>query len=761
MAESAVHIFGVRHHGPGSARSLVRALERLAPDLILVEGPPEADDLVAFAAREELAPPVALLIYDPEKPADAATYPFAVFSPEWQALQYGVKTGVSVRFMDLPQGIQMALATERAEAAAAAGDAGLEFPGLPQRDPLGWLAQAAGEPDGEQWWERMFEHRRDGADAFAAVLAAMGELRAAGVDWTRTADETRLAALREAHMRQTIRAAERAGRARIAVVCGAWHAPALATRPPAREDAALLKGLPKTKVAATWIPWTYGRLAFASGYGAGIHSPGWYEFLWQGRALAADRLATRWLAKVARLLRAEDYDASAGGVIEAVRLAESLAALRGRGLPGLPELNEATRGVLCGGDELPLGLIAERLIVAERLGTVPDDTPAVPLARDLAREQKRLRLKPELLPRDLDLDLRTENDLDRSRLLHRLRLLGIDWGERRPQPGAQKGTFHEFWQLAWEPEFAVAVIQAGVWGATLPLAATAKIRHAAAHADNLPALTALVDGTLLADLPAAAEVLLARLASVAAVAADVGLLMDALAPLANLLRYGNVRQSDATVVAGVVTGLVTRIVIGLPGACASLDDAAAGELFDRLLTTHAAVQLLQNPDHSEAWLAVLRQLADQAGLHGLVAGRACRLLLEARRVTPAEAAQRLAFALSVAHAPAQSAAWVEGWLRAGGLVLVHDDALWRVLDDWVTALPPDHFTTVLPLLRRTFETFAVGERRQLATRVAAAEGGRGVGAGRSAAPDEFDVARGDLALPLLAQILGLKLESTP
>ena len=60
------------------------------------------------------------------------------------------------------------------------------------------------------------------------------------------------------------------------------------------------------------------------------------------------------------------------------------------------------------------------------------------------------------------------------------------------------------------------------------------------------------------------------------------------------------------------------------------------------------------------------------------------------------------------------------------------DVLWRVLDDWVTALPPDHFTTVLPLLRRTFETFAVGERRQLATRVATAEGGRGTGAGRSA-----------------------------
>ena len=45
-------------------------------------------------------------------------------------------------------------------------------------------------------------------------------------------------------------------------------------RGPAKDDAALLKGLPKAKVAATWVPWTYGRLATASGYGAGVSSPG-------------------------------------------------------------------------------------------------------------------------------------------------------------------------------------------------------------------------------------------------------------------------------------------------------------------------------------------------------------------------------------------------------------------------------------------------------------------------------------------------------
>src|SRR5262249_19291132 len=149
-------------------------------------------------------------------------------------------------------------------------------------------------------------------------------------------------------------------------------------------------------------------------------------------------------------------------------------------------------------------------------------------------------------------------------------------------------------------------------------------------APDLPALTAWLDSTLLADLPAAAEYLMVRLQAVAAVASEVGHLMEALPPLANILRYGNVRQTDATMVAGIVEGLVARICIGLPGACGSLNDEAAGEMFDKILGCHAAINLLQNAEHTAAWQGVLHQLADSPNLHGLVSGRACRLLLEAQ-----------------------------------------------------------------------------------------------------------------------------------
>jgi hypothetical protein len=559
---------------------------------------------------------------------------------------------------------------------------------------------------------------------------------------------------REAHMRQTIRQAESEGFKRIAVVCGAWHAPVLKSMPPSEEDAALLKGLAKTKVIATWVPWTFGRLAFHSGYGAGIESPGWYHHLWRTgqEGLTPTQVAIHWMTRVAHLLRAEDLDASSASIIESVRLAESVAAVRNRALPGLQELNEATQTVLCFGEALPLRLIHEKLIVGETLGKVPDETPMVPLQQDLQREQKRLRFPPEATKKIFDLDLRSENDLARSRLLHRLNLLNIPWGESE-RAGSKKGTFHEVWRVQWEPEFAVRIIEAAVWGNTVATAAGNFAADAARNATDLPALTGLLNRTLLADLPEAASQLMQRIQNEAAVASDVGQLMSALPPLVQIQRYGNVRQTDVGMVTGVVNGLVARVCIGLPTACSSLNNEAAATMFDLLLETNGAITLLQNAEQLAAWHHALRQLADQQGIHGLLSGRCCRLLLEAGVLASEEVATHMSLALSTANQPAQAAAWVEGFLKGSGLLLLHDDALWEVLDSWVTRLNGDAFTAVLPLLRRTFSTFHAPERRKMGERIKLGSVAKPVSTKASTA---FDIRRAETVLPLMAQLLGLK-----
>lgn len=714
-------VFGIRHHGPGSARTLERALAQLEPDTILIEGPPEADALLTLASSEDMAPPVALLAYVPDRPGTAAFWPFARFSPEWRAILYAHEHRIPVRFNDLPAA--NSLVQER----------------RPRRkvreDPLGALAEVAGHGDAERWWEDVVESQREGLGAFEALIEAMEALREAFPD-----DDPR-EEQREASMRQQIRKAIKDGADNIAVVCGAWHAPALTSLGPAAPDARTLKGLPKTKVAMTWVPWTYGLLARESGYGAGVDSPAWYDQLFE----TDDEPVPRWLARAARLLRAEGLDASAAQVVDATRLATALAGIRDRPLAGLDELLDATRSVLCFGSEIPLKIVREELVVGHRLGEVPEDTPMVPLQQDVSRLQRRLRLKPDAQPKEVTLDLRRENDRERSRLLHRLNVLDVHWGE--PVEARGLGTFKEAWRLEWQPSLAVDLIHAGRWGTTVEAAAGARASAAAQDRDSVAALAALADAVLLADLPAALEAVLRALADLAALDRDTADLMAAVPPLAGILRYGDVRGSDTSAVAGVLRGIVLRSAVGLPGAGVGADEETGTKLAELVDGVNSALALLEDADLTRAWRESLRRVANAGRLPGTLSGRATRLLHDVGQLDSTQVAQAMARALSPGEEPERGASWIEGFIGTSGLVLVHDPELLRVLDDWIEQVGPDAFTSVLPLLRRAFSVLPAGERRRLGERLKR---------GAQAAPEQaapLDLGRARPALETLARLL--------
>ncbi|MFD7550268.1 DUF5682 family protein [Streptomyces sp. NPDC059578] len=794
-------LLGVRHHGPGSARAVAAALDAAGPRAVLIEGPPEADALLPLAADPAMRPPVALLAHVLDGPGPSASsapavsyacWPFADFSPEWVALRWALRHGVPVRFIDLPAAHSLARAVPDADAPEGA-------PAPQHADPLAVLAGLAGYEDPEHWWEDVVEHRgttatdqstlSDSSDPlapfapFEALAEAMTALREAPpyADTTGTdpghVDDWDL--IREAHMRLRLRAARREFGDDVAVVCGAWHVPALGARVAVSADRARLRGLPKVKAELTWVPWTHRRLAQAGGYGAGIESPGWYGHLFR----CVDRPVERWLIEVAGLLRDEGRTVSPAHVIEAVRLAGTLAALRGRPLPGLPETLDAVRAVMCEGSDVPLALVHDRLVVGDVLGRVPDGTPAVPLQRDLTRLQRRLRLTPEAGDRERHLDLRNETDAARSRLLHRLRLLGVAWGEPSDAPGST-GTFREGWRLRWEPELSVRVAEAGVWGTTVHAAATARARADAVSAGHLADVTALAERCLLAGLGDALPVVVRVLADRAALDTDVGRLAVALPALVRSVRYGDVRGTGTGALRKVAEGLADRICVGLPSACASLDEEAAARMCGQLEAVHGAVRLLAETAETGAtaeaagapdtaapargplprWYAVLRVLADRDTVSATVRGRAARVLLDDGELPEDGAARLMGLALSPGTPPREAAAWLDGFLGQGpdgGLLLVHDQRLRNLVDGWLCAVPEGAFTDVLPLLRRTFSGYGPAIRRTLGELVR----GRPRAGETTAGPDGFgpetDRARSAAVLPVLALLLGAPAPATP
>ena len=361
-------------------------------------------------------------------------------------------------------------------------------------------------------------------------------------------------------------------------------------------------------------------------------------------------------------------------------------------------------------------LIGTDLLIGDSIGEVPGDAPMVPLQHDLLKEQKRLRLRPEALERVLDLDLRTPTDLERSHLLHRLRLLGVPWGEVRAATG--KGTFKETWALRWQPEHLVTLVEKAAAGNTVAIAAAATVSEAAESSGDLRVLAGLVGDVVLADLPRAVEAVLDRVGTIAAVAADVAALMDAAGPLAAVRRYGSVRKTDVDLVARTLDGLLPRIVAGLPPAVASLDDEAAAAMDKRIIATDDAVQLVESADHTDAWRACLGRIVASTNVHGLVRGGAARRLFDAGTISADDVGTQMSLALSVGTDLAQAAAWLEGFFRGSGLLLLHDTRLLGLIDDWVRGVPADRFDDFVPLVRRTFSTFPQPERRQLGQQLA-------------------------------------------
>lgn len=756
---SSVHVLGIRHHGPGSARLVERALAVLRPDCVLIEGPPELTAILTFAASPEMVPPIAGFVYATDRPELASFDPFASFSPEWVALRYALANDLPVRFMDLPvandlalRAAEMARVAELLERANAAPDE--EFAPAPppvslglraRLDPIGLLAELAGAGDPEQWWEDVVEHRSvsaeggsasDPVDSFRAVLEAMTELRRVADEDDEAKDHTQpfqysvapqlnpeRERQREASMRQAIRQAEKDSFTNIAVVCGAWHAPVLQRDrfPKASVDAEILKGLPKINVSATWTPWTHQLLSRSSGYGAGVSAPGWYHHVFQHSDGGSRRLVTSWLVAAARALRAEAHDASPASVIEAVRLAETLAAVRSRPLAGLGEVNDATQTVLCGGSIERFGLIAGKLLTDQRLGEVPEGTPQVPLAKDFAMVQKQLRLKQSAVVETLELDLRTPGGLGRSHLFHRLNLIGIEWAQPASALTRTLGTFKETWVAEWKPELAIAFVEASRFGTTVAGAAVGAARDRAGTED-LPGLTVLLDQVLLGAVGDAVDYVLSAVSERAAESNDLAALLDAIPTLARIARYGDVRKTDTEAVGSVLEGIVARVCAGLAGAASQLDDDAASEFRGRIDAVHTALGTVDDANLRRQWSEALHRIQRAASghenaVHGEVAGRACRLLRDGGHVDPDEAAASLSRVLSVGSDAGIGARWIEGFFAGGGLVLLHDVGLLDMVDDWMATVHGSTFDDVLPLLRRTFGGFAAAERRMIGSAV--------------------------------------------
>jgi hypothetical protein len=275
------------------------------------------------------------------------------------------------------------------------------------------------------------------------------------------------------------------------------------------------------------------------------------------------------------------------------------------------------------------------------------------------------------------------------------------------------------------------------------------------HTGSLLAVTRLLEEALPAELGAATEVLIRQINDLSAASGDVVQLVEALPPLINIARYGNVRKTDSELVIQIVTSMIVRICIGLPNAVSGISDDAAQSFLEHMGELQDAVSLLQVQDITRQWQQTLLAVSDNDMAAPVLAGFATRLLSDTHVLDSARLVQKFHFHMSPAGLPSVSAAWLEGFLRGSGTVLLIDDVLWTLVNQWVASLAGENFEQVLPLLRRTFAAFTPPERTRLGEKVKAG----GKQSLRTDSGSGIDEERGKRGIPVVLKILGIPQQS--
>lgn len=744
-------LFGIRHLSPAGAWHLRKVLDRVKPEMVLIEGPSDFNEELAVIPNPDVKPPFAMLAYTKESPIHTILYPLSVYSPEYQAILWAHENQKKCRFIDLPSGVflafsklrrqrelermkkweeeaeqtkEMELSESEQTMERKKAEAGYEKrnEGIRKNDVYQRLDELSGEDGHETFWERTMEHTQDenvylsGADRFGEELRIL----------TLEADEENAEdVVREAYMKRQIEEVLSTGipADKIVVVTGAFHVKGLCSDTEMLSDAEL-KGLPVLEAGKTLMPYSYYRLSSRSGYGAGNKAPAYYELLWKGFLSGeSDYAARSYLSKIAAWQRANGNIVSSAEVIEAMRLSFSLAGLRNCKIPALRDLRDAATTCMGHGNFGEIATAVADTEIGTAIGELPQGLSRTSIQEDFYQKLDALNLRKycSVTAEELRLDLREKRtvksekaafmDLERSFFLHKLRVLGISFVSIKPV-SQDSATWAECWILCWTPEAEIELVEAQLKGDTVLAAASFHMKEKLEEDKHIAAIAEVLKEAFLCGMPEAAEYAVSVLQEAAIDAAAVDEIANTIRNLSYVIQYGDIRKISSKPLIPVMEQLFFRVCLILVGECIC-DDEAAKKILHALGILNDAVSSHDFlPETS--WIRVITEIADRDDLNTKISGYAAAILLERGKVTNEELETRVSRRLSKGVPAELGAGWFEGLSMKNRYALIARLSLWETLDHYLETLDDEEFKRALLFLRRAFADFSAKEKSDIA-----------------------------------------------
>ena len=701
--------FGIRHFSPAGAYFVRQFLDKIKPDLVLIEGPADFDFLIDDIVSKKLVPPFAIMAYTKEAPIDTILYPFAEYSPEYQAILWARENNKECRFFDLESDIMLGF--ERT-------DDDTKDEETISKEP----EKNKSDVDMEGFWERNLE-QSENMDAYRAGSALFGE----SLRKDTKSDDKSFARdiIRESFMKRKIKEYIKKGfdNEKIVAVTGAFHTSAIENLEGAMSDKEY-KELVRRESNITLMPYSYYRLSKRTGYGAGNAAPAYYELLWQG-FLNEDITyhERKYLSSLAKYMREHGGIVSSAQVIEATRLARELAVIRGGSVPTLEDLKDASITCMGGGSFGEMAMGFAETDIGKKIGSVPQDAMQTSIQSDFTLKLKQLKLEKykELVATPLQLDLR-ENlrvkseesaflDLNRSFFLYRLVVLGIDFAKIK-KSNQDNATWAENWILQWTPEAEIQIVESVLKGDTIVDAVAFVLGEKLSEATKISEIAEVIEDAFNCGLPKIVEGAKRSLDEMTNGAIAMCDIADTVSKLSNMISFGDIRKLDREPLVPIVKRLCIRASLMLVGESAC-DDIAAATLADDIQKIHS-VFMMQDFLDEIFWFDKLIELSNRDDLNTKISGLATAILLDAGKIDELTLRMEVSRRLSMGMPAELGANWFAGLSMRNHYALIGRLTLWESLSEYLDTLDEEEFRRSVVFLRRAFVEYSAKEKDMIA-----------------------------------------------
>lgn len=481
--QNQVVFFPVRHHSPVCSYHLRKTIEAYQPEIILIEGPENANDLISVLTDEKTVLPCAIYYFYKDKKKyiseDAEDYhcyyPFLNASPEFTAMKEAKKLNIPAKFMDLPY--SEILINSRKHQQNYADDSYLVKSRFYQK-----LCEKTNLRNFEEFWEKYFEIAglRLSPEDFIRQMYTYCILTRQDV--TKEELDSDGCTAREQHMAFRIQEAMQ-NYQKILVVTGGFHSWGLSELLKSKVKPVKLHKFTEEIQNCYPIAYSYPSADALRGYASGMMHPYFYDKISEALETADSpegvyhNLALDFLTKTAKESAKKDIAVSISDITSAYSLTEGLSALRNSPEPGFFEIFDGVTGAFIKGEKttassLPLDILS-KLATGEDVGHIGDKNHVPPLISDFENQCRKFRLKANTsVPQDTEISLFTsEKELEKSRFFHRMEFLRTEFCKMSKGPdlhsNKDRSRVRELWRYCRNPQTDASLVDHTTDGSTL------------------------------------------------------------------------------------------------------------------------------------------------------------------------------------------------------------------------------------------------------------------------------------------------------